>query len=150
MVMAPERQAISSPVKRNVLRHSSGIQHRILIHLTSSSSDSASSLRSLSMATEASKVELPPLGQITPSSSGADAALAPMSNGADSHTQSSSSAGNVHALPQNETPQRGAKRQKVTRACDSCKARKRRCTGELPCSLCWYVFFMLPSIVIWI
>ncbi|KXT06171.1 hypothetical protein AC578_1419 [Pseudocercospora eumusae] len=31
---------------------------------------------------------------------------------------------------------RAAKRQKVTRACDSCKSRKRRCTGELPCSAC--------------
>lgn len=30
-----------------------------------------------------------------------------------------------------------AKRQKVTRACDTCKSRKRRCTGELPCSTCW-------------
>lgn len=32
---------------------------------------------------------------------------------------------------------RPIKRQKVTRACDACKSRKRRCTGELPCSLCF-------------
>ncbi|CZT24745.1 uncharacterized protein RCC_10473 [Ramularia collo-cygni] len=31
---------------------------------------------------------------------------------------------------------RNAKRQKVTRACDSCKSRKRRCTGDLPCRVC--------------
>ena len=41
--------------------------------------------------------------------------------------------------PDDTSPQRAAKRQKVTRACDSCKTRKRRCTGELPCSSCWYV-----------
>ena len=28
------------------------------------------------------------------------------------------------------------KRRKVTRACDRCKARKRRCDGAQPCSLC--------------
>ena len=28
------------------------------------------------------------------------------------------------------------KRQKVTRACDNCKSRKRRCTGETPCPTC--------------
>lgn len=32
-----------------------------------------------------------------------------------------------------ETPN---KRQKVTRACDKCKSRKRRCNGELPCKNC--------------
>ncbi|KAM3415368.1 hypothetical protein BST61_g8895 [Cercospora zeina] len=31
---------------------------------------------------------------------------------------------------------REKRRQKVTRACDNCKSRKRRCTGELPCSTC--------------
>ncbi|CAK1354780.1 unnamed protein product [Cercospora beticola] len=31
---------------------------------------------------------------------------------------------------------RDTKRQKVTRACDNCKSRKRRCTGELPCYTC--------------
>lgn len=36
------------------------------------------------------------------------------------------------------SPLRSAKRQKVTRACDSCKSRKRRCTGEWPCTSCWY------------
>lgn len=43
--------------------------------------------------------------------------------------------------PQTEasSPHRSSKRQKVTRACDSCKNRKRRCTGELPCSSCWSV-----------
>ena len=30
----------------------------------------------------------------------------------------------------------GAKRRKVTRACDRCKARKRRCNGDQPCALC--------------
>lgn len=30
----------------------------------------------------------------------------------------------------------GAVRQKITRACDSCKERKTRCTGTLPCSRC--------------
>ncbi|KAK4506950.1 hypothetical protein PRZ48_000683 [Zasmidium cellare] len=34
------------------------------------------------------------------------------------------------------SPGRGVKRQKVTRACDNCKSRKRRCTGELPCTAC--------------
>lgn len=29
-----------------------------------------------------------------------------------------------------------AKRRKVTRACDHCKSRKRRCTGECPCPNC--------------
>jgi hypothetical protein len=29
-----------------------------------------------------------------------------------------------------------AKRQKVTRACDRCKSRKRRCNGEVPCNVC--------------
>jgi hypothetical protein len=30
----------------------------------------------------------------------------------------------------------GAKRRKVRRACDSCKARKRKCSGDQPCPLC--------------
>ncbi|KAI4721515.1 hypothetical protein E4T48_02084 [Aureobasidium sp. EXF-10727] len=30
----------------------------------------------------------------------------------------------------------GAKRRKVQRACDSCKSRKRKCSGEQPCPLC--------------
>ncbi|KAF2768678.1 hypothetical protein EJ03DRAFT_352038 [Teratosphaeria nubilosa] len=32
--------------------------------------------------------------------------------------------------------ERSTKRQKVTRACDRCKARKRRCNGEQPCTVC--------------
>ncbi|WPH04220.1 putative transcriptional regulatory protein [Acrodontium crateriforme] len=36
-----------------------------------------------------------------------------------------------------DSDDRPVKRQKVTRACDACKSRKRRCTGELPCSLCF-------------
>ncbi|KAK3711542.1 hypothetical protein LTR37_009533 [Vermiconidia calcicola] len=50
----------------------------------------------------------------------------------------SNSKKNKASPPQHEsarerlTPQRPQKRQKVTRACDSCKTRKRRCTGEQP------------------
>lgn len=40
------------------------------------------------------------------------------------------------ASPSATDGSRPAKRQKVTRACDRCKARKRRCNGELPCSVC--------------
>ena len=41
------------------------------------------------------------------------------------------------STPRASSPKhKAAKRQKVTRACDSCKARKRRCTGELPCPSC--------------
>lgn len=77
----------------------------------------------LSMASEASQVEIQPTGQPPPPAQGAQ---------------------KLHEAPppqqqQSETPQRSTKRQKVTRACDNCKSRKRRCTGELPCSLCWYV-----------
>lgn len=43
------------------------------------------------------------------------------------------------ASPDASSPQRPTKRQKVTRACDSCKTRKRRCNGEIPCSSCWWV-----------
>ena len=128
-----------SRASATVLRRSPANQPRILIHLTSPSRDSAPSQRALSMATEAAKVELPPLVQMTSSGSATDAApphAAPTSNGADSLAQNSSHAAISSVTTQNETP-RGAKRQKVTRACDSCKSRKRRCTGELPCSLCW-------------
>ncbi|KJX92950.1 fungal specific transcription factor domain-containing protein [Zymoseptoria brevis] len=31
---------------------------------------------------------------------------------------------------------RSVKRQKVTRSCDSCKARKRKCSGDIPCFVC--------------
>ncbi|KAI6808034.1 hypothetical protein KC332_g13156 [Hortaea werneckii] len=34
------------------------------------------------------------------------------------------------------TDSRPRKRQKVTRACDRCKSRKRRCDGMIPCSVC--------------
>ncbi|KAK0883758.1 hypothetical protein LTR87_002498 [Friedmanniomyces endolithicus] len=36
-------------------------------------------------------------------------------------------------LPDGKRP---AKRRKVTRACDRCKSRRRRCDGELPCAVC--------------
>jgi hypothetical protein len=42
---------------------------------------------------------------------------------------------NDNASP--DSMQTGArKRQKVTRACDACKSRKKRCTGDQPCAPC--------------
>lgn len=39
-------------------------------------------------------------------------------------------------IPSISAAEGARKRQKVTRACDNCKARKRRCTGEQPCTNC--------------
>ena len=44
-----------------------------------------------------------------------------MSNNQDTHSENS--------LP-------ASKRRRVTRACDNCKSRKRRCNGEKPCAYC--------------
>jgi len=40
----------------------------------------------------------------------------------------------MHHSPSNEEYRE--KRRRITRACDNCKTRKRRCTGEKPCSYC--------------
>ena len=56
----------------------------------------------------------------------------PSAQGTPQHNHASSS------LDANAAPEKSqaAKRRKVTRACDRCKRRKRRCDGELPCSVC--------------
>nr|POE83366.1 putative transcriptional regulatory protein [Quercus suber] len=57
---------------------------------------------------------------------------------ADSNGLQSRPALNASTSPdRDDGDERSGKRQKVTRACDACKYRKRRCTGELPCSACW-------------
>lgn len=41
-----------------------------------------------------------------------------------------------HEDPRTFLDSGGGKRRKVQRACDGCKSRKRKCSGEQPCSLC--------------
>ena len=45
-------------------------------------------------------------------------------------------ADHVQGRSTDEPVERDSKRRRVTRACDICKSRKRRCTGDVPCTAC--------------